>query len=62
MLADLQRRVSACKKKLGMLDTPAEVEAMRNPGDRRTPEKHELLRRIAVRVQASRSLKNSTDS
>ena len=48
-LADIRARKAA----LGMIDTPEEVEAMRNKGGRRTPEKRELLRRIEKRARAA---------
>jgi hypothetical protein len=38
-LATLQQQVNARKAALGMLDTPAEVEAMRNKGANRTSAK-----------------------
>ena len=52
-LATLQQQVSARKAQLGMLDTPAEVEALRNKGAARPPEKRELLRRIKRRASAA---------
>ncbi len=48
-LADIKARKGA----LGMMDTPAEVEAMRNKGGRRTPEKRELLHRVEERARAA---------
>ncbi len=45
--------IKARKAALGMADTPAEVEAMRNKGGRRTPEKRELLRRVEERARAA---------
>ena len=48
-LADIKARKAA----LGMVDTPAEVETMRNKGGRRTPEKWELLRRVEKRACAA---------
>ena len=48
-LADIKARKAA----LGMIDTPAEVEAMRNKGGRRTPEKRELLRRVEERARTA---------
>lgn len=39
------------KAALGMADTPDEIEAMRNKGGRRTPEKRELLRRLEGRAR-----------
>ena len=47
-LANLQQQVTARKAALDMLDTPAEVEAMRNKGGNRTPAKRELLRRVVA--------------
>lgn len=52
-LATLQQQVSARKVQLAMLDTPAEVEALRNKGAARTPEKRELLRRAKRRALAA---------
>jgi hypothetical protein len=49
-LEDLLARIEARKKALGMTDTPAEVEALRNSGLNRTPEKRELLRRMEQRA------------
>jgi hypothetical protein len=49
-LTDLQRQLQARKADLGIKDGPDEVAAMRNSGSRRTPEKRELLRRIAERA------------
>ena len=48
-LADIKARKAA----LGIEDTPEKVEAMRNKGGRRTPEKRELLRRIEERARAA---------
>jgi type II secretory pathway component PulM len=52
-LAKIQQQVSARKAMLGMLDTPAEVEALRNKGGNRTPEKRELLRRVEKRARGA---------
>jgi len=52
-LTTLQQRVSARKALLGIIDTPAEVEALRNKGAARTPEKRELLRRAERRALAA---------
>ena len=46
-------RVRARKLELGIRDTPAEVEAMRNKGGRRTSGKRVLLRRTAMRAMAA---------
>ncbi len=48
-LADIKARKAA----LGMKDTPAEVETMRNKGGRRTPEKRKLLRRVEERARSA---------
>jgi hypothetical protein len=45
--------IEARKAAAGMIDTPAVVEAMRNKGARRTPEKRELLRRAETRAKAA---------
>lgn len=45
--------VEARKASLGMSDTPAATEAMRNKGACRTPEKRELLRRVEARAIAA---------
>ena len=42
-LRDLLARVEARKAELGMVDTPAATEAMRNKGGQRTEAKRELL-------------------
>ena len=41
------------KLELGLNDTPASIEAMRNKGGQRTDEKHELLRRADARALAA---------
>jgi hypothetical protein len=41
------------KRRLGILDTPEDTEAMRNKGGRRTPEKREMLRRLEERARAA---------
>ena len=46
-------RVRARKLELGIRDTPAEIEAMRNRGGRRTSGKRILLRRTAARARAA---------
>ena len=46
-----QQQVNARKMMLGMLDTPSEVEAMRNKGTDRTLAKRELLRRAESRAR-----------
>lgn len=53
-LSSLRKRVNARKRTLGILLTPEEHEALRNPGDRRTPEKRALLKRIEARRAALR--------
>ena len=50
-LATLRQQASTRKAELGIRDTPAEVEAMRNKGVNRTPEKRELLRRAEQRAK-----------
>ncbi|MGK7860979.1 hypothetical protein [Falsiroseomonas sp. E2-1-a4] len=52
-LAELQTRIEARKAELGLTDTPASTEALRNQGANRTPEKRELLRRIEQRAKAA---------
>ena len=59
-LNDLLRRVEARKKALGLESEADSVEALRNKGGKRTPEKRELLRRAAARAKASG--KNSVTS
>src|SRR5665213_3411354 len=44
-LRDYLGQVEARKAALGMADTAADADALRNKGARRTPEKRELLRR-----------------
>jgi len=46
-------RVRARKRELGIVETPETVDAMRNKGELRTPEKRELLRRIEERARAA---------
>ena len=46
---DYLRRVAARKRELGITD--ADIEAVRNSGTRRTPEKRKLLVRIAERAR-----------
>ena len=48
-LSDIRTRKAA----LGMVDTPEAVEAMRNKGGHRTPEKRELMRRVEERARAA---------
>ena len=48
-LADIEARKAA----LGVEDTPAEVEALRNKGGRRTPKKRALMRRVEERARAA---------
>jgi hypothetical protein len=52
-LRDYLAGVATRKAALGMADTAAETEAMRNKGARRTPEKRELLRRAEARATAA---------
>ncbi len=52
-LTTIQQQVSARKAALGMIDAAAEIEAMRNKGERRTRQKRELLRRAEQRAQAA---------
>lgn len=47
--AELDQR----KRELGIADTEEYTEAMRNKGGNRTPEKRELLRRMAERARAA---------
>lgn len=49
----MQERIEARKRALGILQTAEQNAALRNPGDRRTPEKRELLRRIEARRAAA---------
>lgn len=53
MLQDFLAKVEARKASVGMSDTQGDTEAMRNKGERRTPQKRELLRRAAERARAS---------
>lgn len=52
-LRDLLARVEAKKAELGIIDTPAVIEAMRNKGGKRTEQKRELLRRAMTRARAA---------
>jgi hypothetical protein len=53
LLKDFLAEVEARKRALGMVDTPESIEAMRNKGANRTPEKRELLRRAGERARAA---------
>lgn len=53
MLRDLLAQIETRKAALGMSETPAAVEAMRNKGERRTSQKRELLRRTTIRARAA---------
>lgn len=50
-LAILRQQATARKAELGMRETSVEIEAMRNKGANRTPEKRELLRRADQRAK-----------
>ena len=52
-LDELLNVIEARKAAIGMSDTPEMIDAFRNKGDRRTPEKRELLRRIEGRARAA---------
>jgi hypothetical protein len=52
-LFDYLESVEHRKAELGWIDTPETTEAMRNKGANRTPEKRELLRRMAERARAA---------
>jgi hypothetical protein len=52
-LRDFISSVENRKAELGMSDTPTAIEAMRNKGANRTPEKRELLRRADERARAA---------
>jgi len=43
----------ARKAALGIMQTDADIDALRNPGDRRTVAKRDLLRRTAARAAAA---------
>jgi hypothetical protein len=45
--------VDARKTALGLTETAADTEAMRNKGANRTPEKRELLRCVEARAEAA---------
>jgi hypothetical protein len=51
-LNELLDVIEARKAAIGMRDTPEMIDAFRNKGARRTPEKRELLRRIEDRARA----------
>jgi hypothetical protein len=53
---ELVAQIDARKAELGIAETPADVEALRNKGGRRTPEKRELLRRVAERARLAGKL------
>jgi flavin-dependent dehydrogenase len=50
-LRDFLASIELQKTKLGMRDTDAMTESMRNKGTSRTLEKRELLRRVAQRAK-----------
>jgi hypothetical protein len=50
-LNDLLSRIDERKRLLGLADTAATTEALRNKGGSRTPEKRELLRRAELRAR-----------
>jgi hypothetical protein len=52
-LTELQTRIEARQAELGLRDTPAGAEALRNKGASRTAEKRELLRRVEQRAKAA---------
>ena len=52
-LSEFLSAVRERKAQIGMLDTAATVEDMRNKGAGRTRAKRELLRRIAIRSNAA---------
>ena len=52
-LNELLEEIEARKASIGMRDTPETVEAFRNKGAGRTPEKRELLKRIEERARAA---------
>jgi hypothetical protein len=51
--ADHRVWVRRRKEELGVIDTPASVEAMRNKGSARTPEKRALLAAVDGRAKAA---------
>jgi hypothetical protein len=51
MLDDLLSRIDERKRLLGLTETAAATEALRNKGGNRTPEKRELLRRAELRAR-----------
>ncbi len=52
-LRDFLSGVAARKTAIGLRENAADIEAMRNKGARRTPEKRELLRRAEKRAVAA---------
>ena len=52
-LSDLRASIQRRKAELGIVDTPESIEAHRNKGLDRTPEKRELLRRTQERAIAA---------
>lgn len=53
VLSEYLERVQHRKATLGIIDTPARVDTLRNKGGSRTPEKRELLVRAAARACAT---------
>ena len=52
-LRDYLAQVEARRARLGLKDMPASIEAMRNKGMSRTPQKRELLRRVGACAKAA---------
>jgi hypothetical protein len=52
-LDDLLKGVRTKKSELGIVDTPASIEAMRNKGTDRTPEKRAMLAAAEKRARAA---------
>ncbi|MGI4939963.1 MAG: hypothetical protein ACRYHQ_05275 [Janthinobacterium lividum] len=52
-LRDHLAQVAARKAQLGIVETTADTDAMRNKGGQRTLAKRELLRRVDERAQAA---------
>ena len=52
-LDDLLKGVRAKKIELGIIDTPASIEALRNKGGDRTPEKRAMLAAAEKRARAA---------
>jgi uncharacterized membrane protein len=59
-LQDFLAAIEARKAALCLTDTTAEIEAVRNAGGQRTPEKRALLRRALEQAEEARIVSGAT--